>query len=292
MFTSDHYSVFLKESIELLNIKKGGRYIDCNLGGGGHTSEILKRGGQVAALDVDQNAIEHCSQKFDNEISNNQLKILKLNFKDIDKVPELAGWKNQKADGILYDLGLSTFQLKDEHKGFSFEDETSLDMRMDDSLGVKAEDLLRVMPVNNLADLFFNFGDEPQSKVFARAIKDYIVKKQSFTAKDIANVIKNASRYKHSRIHPATRVFQALRIAVNSELENLRESLSKSVSILEIGGRIVVISFHSLEDRIAKQLATSSELKVITGVPMVPTEEEVTENYSSRSAKMRTYEKL
>lgn len=291
MFSGTHVSVFLKESLDGLNIKSGGMYLDCNLGGGGHTSEVLRRGGRVVALDVDAKAIEHCSGVFASEIENRKLSILKLNFKDIDKVPGLIGDQSLKFDGILYDLGLSTFQLKEENKGFSFEDEASLDMRMDDELGVKAEDLIRVLSSAELADVFYRYGDEPQSKTFAAAIKAYISKRPNFSAKDIANVVKNASRYKFSRIHPATRVFQALRIAINNELENLSVSLDKAVKMLNSQGRLVIITFHSLEDRISKSLLDSKDLVAVTTQPLVPSDEEVETNYSSRSAKLRIYEK-
>ncbi len=289
MYQSEHLSVLLYEAIHFLNIKPEARYIDCNLGGGGHTEKILGMGGNVLAFEVDQSAIEFASKRLATYLDLGQLRIVKANFREIDTKIQENGWNS--VDGILYDLGLSTFQLKDLDKGFSYEDEGPLDMRMDDSLQVKAEDLIKGLSENELADLFLNFGEEPQAKNFARAIKNYARINSSFTSKSISEVIKAASRYRESRVHPATRVFQALRIAVNSELENLRESLSRAVPLLNKNGRLVIISFHSLEDRIAKELKRNPELKPITDEPVVPTEDEIFKNPSSRSAKLRAYEK-
>jgi 16S rRNA (cytosine1402-N4)-methyltransferase len=293
MFKTNHFSVLLSESIAGLNVKPGSVYIDCNLGGGGHTAQILKKGGKVIAFDLDQKAIEHCSEIFSTSLKNGDLKIFNNNFSELLKIVENLGL-NQQISGVLYDLGLSTFQLKEEKKGFSFEDETQLDMRLGEQLGPRAEDLLKVLNVKQLADLFFKYGEEPQSKVFALAIKDFINARgfRSFNAKEVADVIKKASKYETSRIHPATRVFQALRIAVNNEFENLEKSLDQAVSVLKSVGRLVIISFHSLEDLIAKNLEACEDLLAVTTTPIVPSDDEIVENSSSRSAKMRIYEKI
>ena len=245
-----HISVLLNEAVEGLNVKKNGKYIDCNLGGGGHTAKILELGGNVLALDIDESAVEYCRDKFSSEIRSGHLKIAKANFKRIRHVAKEHGWKGSEIDGVLYDLGLSTFQIKQSAKGFSFEDRTELDMRMDSQLGVKAIDLLVVLPESDLTSIISDYGDEPQAKIFARAIKKLVKQKgREITAFQLAEVIKNSSRYRVSRLHPATRVFQALRIAVNSELSNLESSVEDAADLLKVGGRLSIITFHSLEDR-------------------------------------------
>lgn len=288
-----HVPVLLKEAIEGLNIQQGGKYIDCNLGGGGHTTKILELGGNVLGLDVDQAAIEHCNHKFEAEIKRGQLKTLRINFRNLRRAIHEVGWKEQEIDGILYDLGVSTFQIKQSGRGFSFEDQSELDMRMDHELGVRAIDLLVVLSEDELASLISDYGEEPQAKVFARAIKKFIaLKRGKVTASELAEVIKNSSKYRVSRNHPATRVFQALRIAVNSELSNFEESAEIAAEVLKPGGRIAIITFHSLEDRIAKNLNKRTDLKSLFDEPLVPTEVEVEENSPSRSAKLRVYEKI
>ncbi len=288
-----HISVLLNEAVSGLNVRKDGKYIDCNLGCGGHTAKILELGGTVLALDVDRAAIEYCTDRFNSEIRNKKLTLLKINFKEIKRAIRSIGWKESQIDGVLYDLGLSTFQIKQSARGFSFEDKTELDMRMDHELGVRAIDLLMVLSEDEIASLILDYGDEPQAKIFAKAIKKLLKQKGlDVSAFQIAEVIKNSSRYRASRIHPATRVFQALRIAVNSEISNLESSVQDAADILKIGGRLSVRSFHSLEDRIAKGLQNRTDLKKVIRAPIVPSEEEVERNSSSRSAKLRIYEKI
>ena len=287
-----HKSVLLQESVSALKVKPEGKYIDCNIGGGGHTSEILKRGGYVLGIDLDETAIDYCRKVFSQEINDKKLFLDKTNFKYIEEAAERVGWGKEEVDGIIYDLGLSMFQLKDENKGFSFLDDAELDMRFDDDLNVKAQDLIKVLNEKQLEDLILEFGEEPQAKAFAHAIKQYSVGKDRIIASELAEVIKRTSKYKDSRIHPATRVFQALRIAVNSELENLTASVGRATPLLKPEGRLAIISFHSLEDKIAKKLAESPELKKVNKKPIVASEEEINENPSSRSAKLRIYEKM
>src|SRR3989338_3987533 len=228
-----HKSVLLNESVAYLKVEKGLRYIDCTLGGGGHTAEILRAGGIVLGLDVDEYAVRHCEKRFEKEIR----------------------WEDRQVSGILYDLGVSTFQLKNEERGFSFTDKGHLDMRMDETLSVTANDLIYALSEGELSDLIRDYGEDPQHKKFAKAIKDLAKKARgTIRAEDLANVIKNNSVYKSGRINPATRVFQALRIAVNSELESLKESLRQAPALLKPEGRLVIISFHSLEDKIVKDL--------------------------------------
>ena len=293
MFKGNHYSVMLKESVDALNIKKGHWYLDCNLGGGGHTEEILNQGGNVVAIDVDEDAIAYAKNRLEKYVQNGSLLILKTNFRDIDKLAESLG-PNIKFSGVLYDLGLSTFQLKEANKGFSFMDNSDLDMRMDQELGVRAEDLLKVLSERELENVILKYGEDPQARIFAKAIKAHVKlhPNAKILASDLGEIIRKASRYPTSKIHPATRVFQALRIAVNDEMGALEESLQKSVEILNPNGRLVIISFHSLEDKFAKNLSKNQSLKPISAEPISPSEEEISLNTPSRSAKMRVYEKL
>ena len=293
MMANFHTPVLLKEVIESLSVKKDARYIDCNLGSGGHTSEILRLGGKVLGLDIDQNAIDYVKKNFADQIKSGQLQVVKKNFSEIDEAASQIGWGNGEIDGILYDLGLSTFQLKNSKKGFSFEDETDLDMRMDSGLEVKAVDLIKVLSEKQLEEMIKRYGEDPQAKSFAKAIKVFVkgkdLRHEAIKAVDLAQAIKSASVYKTSKIHPATRVFQALRISVNSELNNLQVSLKRAVPLLSPGGRLLIITFHSLEDRIAK---TQIALKPVNKKPIVPDSDEISSNPSSRSAKLRIFEKI
>src|SRR3990167_6692415 len=238
MFKGTHYSVMLKESVLGLNVQKGEWYLDCNLGGGGHTEEILIKGGKVVGIDVDIDATSYAKIRLEKYLENGSLKILKMNFRDIDKVAESLK-ENIKFSGILYDLGLSTFQLKEAQKGFSFMDRTDLDMRMDQELGVKAEDLLKVLSERELEKIILMYGEDPQARIFAKAIKAHINlhPNAKILAADLGEIIRKASRYPTSKIHPATRVFQALRIAVNDEIKALKESLEKAANLLNSKGR-------------------------------------------------------
>jgi len=287
MYSMEHFSVLKKEAIEALNIQKGSWYIDCNLGMGGHTSLILERGGCVIGIDADEDAIEHCRTRFSKEIENGTLKLVRTNFSKINEISS-----TEPIAGILYDLGLNIGQLKESKRGFSIADETELDMRIDKDLGVKAWDLINALNEDQLSRLIFEYGEDPQAKSFARAIKIALKDGKIKTSADLADVIKKASRYPVSKIHPATRTFQALRIAVNSEFDSLRESLIRAIPLLVPGGRLVIISFHSLEDEIAKKLAESPNLNSLTKKPIVPSDEEINLNPPSRSAKLRIYEKI
>lgn len=291
-FSSYHIPVLLNEVIEGLSVIRNAKYIDCNLGGGGHTSEILSLGGKVVGIDLDENAIKHCKERFSSQIQFGQLQIFHDNFRNISKIVESAGWKEGEVSGILYDLGISSYQLRHEDQGFSFVDEGPLDMRMDKSSGVKAIDLIAALSEAQLAKIIFEYGEDPQAKRFAKTIK-YAYERygDKLTAASLAELIKKSSAYDKSRIHPATRVFQALRIAVNSELDNLDESLERATQILRPGGRLLIISFHSLEDKIAKNLSWLPALRKINKKPIVPSQQEVDKNPSARSAKLRIYEK-
>lgn len=285
--SKEHFPVMLTEAIDGLQVRVGKTYVDCNLGFGGHTSRILQTGGKVIGFDVDKFAIEFCSQEFETEITKGNLKIVKDNFRSIDKHIKT------KVDGILYDLGMSMHQLKKQKKGFSFEDKQSIDMRMDEELGVTGSDFIKALNVRQLEEVIRRYGEEKNAKRYAEAIKAlYAKSKKEPTAFEIGEEIKKLNKGKSGKIHPATKTFQAIRIAVNSELDNLRESLAKATRLLVPGGRLVIISFHSLEDEISKELAESPELKKITAKPLTPSKEEIEINPPSRSAKLRIYEKL
>lgn len=288
----EHETVLKQEAVDGLHVKKGEKYIDCTFGGGGHSAEILSLGGLVLGLDVDAGAIEHAKSAFAQELDDNNLFLVQENFLHIDEAVERIGWKEGEIAGIIYDLGMSTFQIKQSQRGFSYEDETPLDMRMDERLSVTAQDLLLVLSEEQLEKIFLEYGEDPQAKRFARAIKRYVKDHPRPTAKEIGEVVRKSSVYRTSKIHPATRVFQALRIAVNSELDNLEVSLQRATRLLAPQGRLVIISFHSLEDALVKNLSRSPAVKPITEKPFGASSAEIERNRSARSAKLRIYEKL
>ena len=284
---TDHTPVLLKESIDGLNVKQGGIYIDCNLGLGGHTKEIIQKSGNVLGIEIDEKTLEFVSTRMETEIKNGTLKVFNKNYKNINEVTD------QKVDGVLYDLGLNMNQLKGENRGFSFNDEGPLDMRLSDDLGVKASDLINVLSEKQLAELIIKYGEEPLASKVAKALKSLYIRDNNPSARLVGETI--ASVYKYdtkSKIHPATRTFQALRIAVNSELINFQESLERAIPLLKTNGRLVIITFHSLEDEIAKSLTGSPSLRQVNPTPIVASTQEVQINPSARSAKLRIYEKL
>lgn len=295
-----HVSVLLQEAIEALAIKQGETYIDATLGGGGHTSEILKRGGTVLGIDADDDAIAHAKERFHEKVT-----IAKGNFRNIQ---EIAGKKGfTQVSGILFDLGVSSYQFDKPEKGFSFQYEAPLDMRMDTALSVTAADLINALHKEELVELFITYGEEQHAKRIVSAIVEARRTKRIETTIELAEIIARVyPRKTHPlipssggetkrRIHPATKVFQALRIAVNDELHTLKEALTASIDLLKPKGRIVIISFHSLEDRIVKnaflEFAEKNQGKIITKKPIIPTYEEIETNKRSRSAKMRVFEK-
>lgn len=285
-----HTPVLLQEVIKYLNVEKGKRYIDATIGGGGHAVEILNRGGIVLGIDVDEEAIEYIKEKV--KIGENLI-LVRGNFRDIDKIARLNGF--DKVDGILFDLGVSSHQLEAHDRGFSFQKEEPLDMRMDQSLTVTAADLINGLTRKELYELFTKLGEER----YARAISDSIVRargiRQIETTKELADIVVGVSPRQAGR-HPATKVFQALRIAVNSELENIKEALPKVVTLLKKNGKIGVISFHSLEDRIVKnfflEFQKRGQGRVLTKRPVRPSLKEIEINNKSRSAKLRVFENI
>jgi len=290
-----HEPVLLKEAVDGLRVEKNKRYIDATLGGGGHSFEILRRGGIVLGVDADKEAIEYIEKNKKPE----NLTVARGNFRDIDEIARLNSF--DKVAGVIFDLGVSGHQIDSPRRGFSFQNEGPLDMRMDDSLGVRALDLLKILTKGELNEIFTEFGEETN----AWAISDAIVRARSVkpieTTTELARIIEETLRKKglykgETRAGQNKKVFQALRIVVNDELNAVSEALPKTLELLEKNGRICVISFHSLEDRIVKKKFLEFEEKglgrIITEKPILPTGEEIKKNNRARSAKLRIFEKI
>lgn len=287
-----HIPVMVKEVIELLDIVPDGVYIDATVGLGGHSKAILSylgSKGRLIGIDRDEEAIKYSEKRLNNE----RVFLKKGSFSQIEEILLSMGVK--QIDGVLFDLGVSMLQLKDMDRGFSFMSEKRLDMRMDLSQELTAWDVINNYPENELERVIREYGEEP----FARKIARAIVKERSIspinTCIDLSTLIARIYR-KRGKTHPATRVFQALRIEVNKELSELKKGLMSAVRMLRVGGRIAVISYHSLEDRIVKNFmkenAREGYIRIITKKPIVPTKEEIMLNPSSRSAKLRGGEKI
>lgn len=300
-----HIPVLTKEILNYLNLKKGGVYIDCTLGGGGHSKAILEKiypHGLLIGIDQDIEAIETAKEELKSYID--KVKLVKGNFKNLEEI--LSDLKTETVSGIIFDLGVSFHQLKAKERGFSFKEDSHLDMRMDLTQKFNADILINSYSEKDLAEIFEKYGEERFSKRIARLIVIERKKKTITTTKQLADlVIRSLPRTKkrHTwRIHPATRVFQAIRIEVNQELKALEKGLNQAIRVLEDKGRICVISYHSLEDRIVKHLFKEAEregkeqknygLKIVTKKPIKPSLEEVRDNPKARSAKLRVAEKI
>lgn len=301
-----HYSVLLNEAVEGLDIKEDGIYVDCTLGGAGHSLEILKRlkNGKLYAFDQDNVAIENAKEKLA-EYSD-KVVFIKSNFVNLkEKLAELGV---HEVDGVLYDLGVSSPQLDTPERGFSYNYDTRLDMRMDTDVKISAYEVVNEYSYHDLVKIFYRYGEENFSKQIARNIEKKREQKPIETTFELVEIIKESIPAAKRRTggHPAKRVFQAIRIAVNNELSVFEDSLEQAIDIVSVGGRISVITFHSLEDRICKQIFNSyskskdipknlpimpeeslSKLKVITRKPIYPSDIELEENNRSRSAKLR-----
>lgn len=299
-----HIPVMLNEVISFLDIKNDHWYIDCNLGMGGHTDAILKSGGKVLALDLDYDAIKEVAQNHNLTINlvhdrfqaiSENLILVQANFSELKNIFSFFSIPNPS--GILFDLGLSSFQLETSTRGFSFQSNAPLDMRMNRSQELLAEDLVNGLYEKELAELFWKYGEESFAKPIAKKIVEYRSHDKIDSTEKLVQIILSVKRKDPTKkIHPATKVFQALRIAVNDELHNLEEALPQAINILKPFGRVVTISFHSLEDRIIKNFFKNEEekysIKIITQKPIEPTEEEINENPRARSAKLRVAEKI
>lgn len=281
----EHIPVLAAEVIHWLDIRPGKTYVDATFGAGGHTRLILKAGGFVIGLDQDSEAVRVGQERFEMEIAAGRLE---LHCNRFDCLETVVGVK--RFAGVLFDLGMSAVQLSSD-RGFSFGDD-SLDMRMDSTLGVTAADLVNGLGRRELVKLFQTLGEEPFAAKIAEAIVVRRKQKPFSQAHELANLIQDVV-HRRERIHPGTRIFQALRMAVNDERGQLTRALPQAISILEEGGRLVVISFHSLEDRIVKHFGkeqqTQGALLELIPTPIRPSEEEVQGNPRSRSAKMRVF---
>ncbi|MBL7159776.1 16S rRNA (cytosine(1402)-N(4))-methyltransferase RsmH [Candidatus Microgenomates bacterium] len=279
-----HKPVLLKEVIEALNIRKGKKYIDATFGGGGHTKEILKRGGLVLGIDQDSETISKLktkNEKVKTYIKNKKLILKKGNFRNLKKIAEENSF--DKVAGILFDLGLSSWQIEKSGKGFSYLRDEPLDMRIDSSQKITAAEIINHSTREELYEIFTKFGEEINSRAIVNAIfRAHPIK----TTRELVEVIggKNTNQL--------ARVFQALRIIVNDELDNLKITLSQAIDLLEKNGRLVIISFHSLEDRIVKFSLRTKNLKIITKKLIRPSREEIIKNTRARSARMRVAERI
>lgn len=290
---STHRSVMLSEAVEQLQAKTGSWIVDATFGSGGHTAVLLAKGANVLAIDWDSETMAGGKQKFAAEIAAGKLLISHDTFAHIDQLwqaePRLTG---KQPTGILFDFGTSTEQLMSDTRGFSFIGDGPLDMRMDTRRGVTAADLLIALSERELIEVFNQYGGEEESRRIAWRIKQ---SPPIITSAQLAAIVAKAKRKPTRKLHPATKVFQALRIAVNTELEEITEALPKALQLLAEGGRMVCISFHDGEDRIVKRLfrewAQAGFGTVITKKPVVPSLEEIEENQRSRSAKLRVFEK-
>ena len=306
----NHISVLLNESIQQLNIKKNGVYVDCTLGGGGHSSEILKRipNGHLYAFDQDSFAINTADEKLKKIASNYTL--INENFVNIKVALEEENVYG--VDGILYDLGVSSFQLDIPERGFSYRFDGPLDMRMDQTAELDAYTVVNTYDEKSLVRILFEYGEEKFARLIARKIVSEREKKPIETTLELVEIIKKAlpaSALRNSS-HPAKQTFQAIRIEVNHELDILKKALEDGLSILNKNGRRVVITFHSLEDRIVKKLFKEKttlqlpkdlpyipegyeiEFKLINSKVILPSESEISNNLRSHSAKMRVIEKI
>lgn len=301
-----HYSVLANECMELLDIKPDGIYVDCTLGGAGHTRLILSHlgeNGRVIGIDRDNDALANAKEK----INDSRFTPFKSNYEDVATVLDELGI--EKADGFLFDLGVSSYQLDTPERGFSYINDAPLDMRMDTSGGITAYDVVNTYSESELARIIFEYGEDK----FARRIASRIVRERNeapiATTGALADIISAAVPGQPKGGHPAKRAFQAIRIEVNGELSSVGKALESAAGRLKKGGRIAVISFHSLEDRIVKNtFATLASpctcpkdfpicvcnkvptVKVVTRHPVLPSEEELKENSRSHSAKLRAAE--
>ena len=282
--TFSHIPVLSQEVITGLNIQPGGNYLDLTVGGGGHSRLILETAEDVKVTCVDQDEDALKAAKENLSEFGDRVNFIHSNFANYQFI-------ENSYDGILADLGVSSYHLDNPERGFSFRNTANLDMRMNQQQSLTAGDIINEWDEKELADIFFKYGEERLSRRIARRI---IEKRPFDTTTELANAIAYSvpPKYRHGRIHPATRVFQALRIAVNDELKVLETLIEKAPNALIPGGRIAIISFHSLEDRPVKHgLRNSPLLRILTKKPIIATEEEIKQNPRSRSAKLRIAEK-
>jgi 16S rRNA (cytosine1402-N4)-methyltransferase len=306
---SSHIPVLLEPVLDLLRLSPGGTAIDGTTGGGGHTAHFLERtgpGGRVLAMDADPAAVRRVTARFPAEISAGRLAVVQANFGNLRTTAQHYGF--EMVDAILLDLGVSSFQLATAARGFSFGQDGPLDMRFDPTQGVSAAEIVNTWPETELADLIYKYGEETHSRQIARLV---VKQRPITTTSALAAVVEKAvGGRRGSRIHPATKTFQALRVVVNRELEQISGALPQALDLLKPGGRLAIISFHSLEDRIVKRwmqqeaaewiadsmLPTGGRLRqptltIVTKKPVVASPEQIAANPRSRSAKLRVAER-
>jgi len=294
-----HIPAMLHEVIDYLLLKPGQVIVDATIGTGGHSFEILKSispGGKLIGIDRDEESLNVCRGRLSD--FNSSLELVHANFVDLDEA--LAKLGVDKIDGIIFDLGISTFQLKNAQRGFSFQEEGPLDMRLDKDSYISAYDLMNNLNESEISGILWNFGQERWHNRIARLLIQERAIQPIATTRQLADLVVRAipHRYRksHYRIHPATRTFQAVRIAVNRELEIIESAIKKAVTILKEQARICVISFHSLEDRAVKQtfrqLKAEGLINIITPKPLTPLLSEIEANPSSRSSKFRVAERI
>ncbi|HEX3321878.1 MAG TPA: 16S rRNA (cytosine(1402)-N(4))-methyltransferase RsmH [Terriglobales bacterium] len=301
-----HVPVLLKEAIDFLAVRRGGIYLDATVGLAGHSYEIARRlgaPGRLIGCDKDPAALEIAREKLVvgrrlsvvGETQESDWPTIELRQGSFARLAEDQRLTTEgRVDGLLADLGVSSLQFDTATRGFSFQADAPLDMRMDPQQELTAEQVVNHLDERELADVIYEFGEERRSRRIARAI---VRSRPIHTTRQLVEVISAAARsMKHERIHPATRTFQALRIFVNRELDDLRELLSAAPRILRPGGRLVIISFHSLEDRIVKDAlrdgVKQGQYRLLTKKPVTPSQEEIDRNPRSRSAKMRAAERV
>ena len=302
-----HTPVMVPEILKGLNVSPGGRYIDCTLGEGGHTKSILEAsnpGGEVLGIDADHEAIEVSKtrlEKYDDRFifSNN-------NFNEIRKIAMKSNFI--PCHGILFDLGVSSLQLDKESRGFSFRRKAPLDMRFSVNQTLTAEEVINTFSESEIADILYNFGEERRSRKIANII---VQNRPIKDADELSNLIKTNLKRTNFKINPSTKTFQALRIYINEELNSLSKALEQSLEVVRVGGRIAVISYHSLEDRIVKNFFRNEskyciclpnitecdcghipKIKIINKKPIIPSQNEIDSNKRSRSAKLRVVERI
>ncbi|MFP7732913.1 16S rRNA (cytosine(1402)-N(4))-methyltransferase RsmH [Priestia aryabhattai] len=308
----NHTTVLLKEAAEGLNIKPDGVYVDCTLGGAGHSEYIVKQlseKGKLIAFDQDDVALENAKEKLAPYLD--RVILIKSNFRYLKE--QLMKHGIEEVDGVLFDLGVSSPQLDTPERGFSFHHDAPLDMRMDQNSMFSAYNVVNEWPYEKLVKIFFQYGEEKFSKQIARKIEAYRESKPIETTLELVDLIKDGIPAPARRTggHPAKRIFQAIRIAVNDELQVFEDAIEQAMDVIKKGGRVSVITFHSLEDRICKVAFKNAstvpqlphglpvipeefkpKMKVITRKPILPSEEEIEENKRARSAKLRIVEKL
>lgn len=285
-----HITVFKQETVNFLNVKKGLKYIDATLGGGGHTQEMLQRGGVVLGIDQDEDAIRHCKKTYKDYIQNKQLILVKDNFTNIKKKAEENDFA--PCQGIVFDLGVSSYHFDSSSRGFSFSKNEPLDMRMDKKNLATAQKIVNEYTEDELYNLFSKKGEITNAKVLAKTIVEERKNKKIKSTEELVSIIEKVIA-KQGKTHPATKVFMAIRLEVNQELEILQNALKDAFELLEKKGRLCTISFHSGEDRIVKN--TYRKMKnatILTKKPITATFAQTQENPRSRSAKLRVIEKL